>query len=179
MTKQLEKSLNLRPMSDVLGPDHDPFEDNVEELEGGNEESEATDGGCGGEMVVSVPAGGGVAPPGAIVDIRDQDEVDYDNKLKDIYELAMSSHRELAAHVMEVEPKYAGKIADTAIAALRIAMDAVSEQNAQKMGRKKLTLSAIQKAGGDILEGKATVVGDRNEMLRAMRERRKKENGEG
>ena len=101
----------------------------------------------------------------------DEEDKEINKKIDDVYEKAMDAFQEQNGYIQVVEPRYAARNAEVAAQYLKIALDAASTKAKVKEGKRKtngfIPFNNAQNMTQNI------VVGDRNEILRMMREQNK------
>ena len=108
-------------------------------------------------------------------DLKDQE---IEEQAHDIFKEAMSGYQSLESLLSNIEPKYRARMAEVALGYLKTALDASNSKQSQKDSIEKLKLQKekIDKGGSG---GKTNIigVGDRNDMLKMLKEMRDSENG--
>jgi hypothetical protein len=115
-----------------------------------------------------VPA---VAVPMANYDAKD-DEIE--EKLEEIYTIAMDQVQTLGDEIERVEGKYKARMGEVSATMLNVALGAVREKSALKMHKDKLTPVAGSTGARTVNNTLNVVTADRNELLRLFIEQQNK-----
>lgn len=108
---------------------------------------------------------------GEICDHEEYDAKDneIEEKLEEIYTIAMGQVEAIADEMEVVEGKYKARVGEVTATMLNVALAAVKEKSALKQHKDKLTVSR-QVAGTPKTLNQNVIVADRNELLRMMLE---------
>jgi hypothetical protein len=120
------------------------------------------------EYTETVPA---VAVPMANYDAKD-DEIE--EKLEEIYTIAMDQVQTLGDEIERVEGKYKARMGEVSATMLNVALGAVREKSALKMHKDKLTPVAGSTGARTVNNTLNVVTADRNELLRLFIEQQNK-----
>ena len=97
---------------------------------------------------------------------KDQDDIDIDNKVDEIYDKALEVFNEQTNMVQVVDPRYAARTAEVANAYLNTALNAAALKARVKNDRNRVgQYIGFQKN----VTNNSLIVADRNELLRTLR----------
>lgn len=98
--------------------------------------------------------------------VYDDKDMEIEEQLQEIYEVAMTQFETQAGIVETVEGKYAARNAEVAVQFLTAALNAVQTKANVKGNKDKLTVKALS---GPAKEGAGgTIIMDRNELMKAL-----------
>lgn len=106
--------------------------------------------------------------PAEVVELPSYDAKDneIENKLEDVYTIAMSNVATISDEMERVEGKYKARIGEVTAAMLNVALTAVREKAALKMHKDKLPTAVATNHPGSHTVNNNLIVADRNEFLR-------------
>jgi hypothetical protein len=119
-----------------------------------------------------------VVVPDEIIQLPDYDEKDneIENKLEEIYSVAMGQVMIVADEIERVEGKYKARMGEVTATMLNVALGAVKEKTVLKVHKDKLmvekTNTAAQRANGGTVNNNLVVTADRNEILQMLMKQR-------
>jgi len=93
---------------------------------------------------------------------KDQEDIDTDRKIDEVYDTALNSFQELVAYTQIIEPRYAARNAEVAATYLSLALQAATSKAKLKTDRKRV---ATFIPGGNKVTNN-TVVCSREEIMR-------------
>lgn len=105
------------------------------------------------------------APTEPPVDHKDADDVLIEQRIDEIYTVAIDAFKAQQEYLEVIEPRYAARNAEVAANYLNIALSAVNSRSKAKTDRKRANQSFVPYANG----GKTTnnvLIADRNEILK-------------
>jgi hypothetical protein len=109
------------------------------------------------------------APQGQLteapLDVKDEDDKLIEQRLDDVYEVAIQTFHNQTAYLEVIEPRYAARNAEVAANYLNIALAAANSRAKVKSDRKRANQAFVPYANG----GKTTnnlVIADRNDILK-------------
>lgn len=104
-------------------------------------------------------------PEAAPVDHKDEDDVLIEQRLDEVYDVALKTFQDQSAYTEIIEPRYAARNAEVAANYLNIALAAANSRAKVKSDRKRANQAFVPYANG----GKTTnniVIADRNQILK-------------
>ena len=111
----------------------------------------------------NLPAASAEAP----IDHKDEDDLDIERKLNEVYDIALNTFQQQTAYTEIIEPRYAARNAEVAANYLNIALTAVNSKAKVKTDRKRANQAFIPFAQ----QNKTTnnlIVADRNSILKML-----------
>lgn len=105
-----------------------------------------------------------VVPTEAPPDVKDEDDLETDKKIDEIYVAAMETFQNQIAYTEIIEPRYAARNAEVAANYLTIALQAASSKAKIKADRKKTNAAFIPYGNNKTTNN--LIIADRNEVLR-------------
>lgn len=107
----------------------------------------------------------GVVSDSPPVDHKDEDDVEIEKRIDEVYKAAIDAFNNQTAYTEIIEPRYAARNAEVAAGYLNIALAAANSRSKAKTDRKRANQSFIPHGG----QGKTTnniVIANREEVLR-------------
>lgn len=97
----------------------------------------------------------------------DEKDDDIENKIEEIYDVAMSQVTDVFDQVESVEGKYKAKLAESAASMLNIALGAVREKSQLKQHKDRMRMTKASATTPHTLN-QNLIVADRNEILKTL-----------
>jgi hypothetical protein len=111
--------------------------------------------------------------PDPVIDSPQYDDKDkeIENKIEEVYSLAIAQATIIGDEVERVEGKYKARIGEVSATMLTVALGAIREKSALKMHKDKV--SPVGGKGPHTVNNNLNIVADRNELLRIMLDQEK------
>jgi hypothetical protein len=104
-----------------------------------------------------------LAPPGAAAPEKDEDDIETERKIDEVYDHAVTTFQNQIAYTEIIEPRYAARNAEVAASYLNIALSAATAKAKLKTDRRRVN-SFIPGMGGKVTNN--TIVATREEIMR-------------